>query len=316
MNTLGQFIGLVGITLPQSPLHLAIGMFDGLHRGHQAVIRPAVAAARQSGGVAAVLTFWPHPSVVLRPQGEPIRMLMQPDEKARRLRALGVAAVITQPFTPEFAAWAAAGFLARLKSYLPNLAAVYVGENWRYGSGRVGDVALLKSEGARLGLHVESVPRVLVDAEPISSTRIRAELEMGAMGTANALLGYAFYARGVVTAGQGLGRQMGFPTLNLNWQPDVRLRLGVYAVTVAREGDASGLNAVANYGVRPTVAGTDAPVLEVHVLENCSWGPGDELCVTFHHFLRAEQKFPHLETLKKQIDMDRETARAWLARQQ
>jgi len=314
VNSILQFNGLVEAALPRGPLHLAIGMFDGLHLGHQAVIRPAVEAATKDRGVAGVLTFWPHPSVVLRPGAEPVRMLMQPEDKARMLARLGVTAVITEPFTTDFAAVEAEGFLARLKARLPELAAVYVGENWRYGRGRLGDVATLQAEGERLGIRVHSVARVRLDEEPISSTRIRSLLESGEIEAANAMLGYAFFARGVVVPGQQLGRKIGFPTLNLDWHPEHQPRLGVYAVTVSREDQSAPVPAVANYGVRPTVAGDGRPVLEVHILGDCSFGVGDELCVAFHHFLRAEQKFAGVEALKTQIAADREKAREWLAK--
>lgn len=314
MSAIKQFNGLAETALPRGPLHLAIGMFDGLHLGHQAVIRPAVEAAAKDHGVAGVLTFWPHPSAVLRPGLEPVRMLMQPEDKVRMLARLGVAAVITEPFTPEFAAVEAEGFLARLKTRLPGLTAVYVGENWRFGRGRLGDVTMLKAEGRQLGIRVNSVARVRLGDEPISSTRIRSLLESGEIETANAMLGYAFSARGKVVAGQKLGRQIGFPTLNLDWQPEQQPRLGVYAVTVNKERQTESLNAVANYGVRPTVTGSGLPVLEVHVLGDCPFGAGDELRVAFHHFIRAEQKFAGVDALKTQIAADREKARDWFAK--
>ena len=315
MSTILQFNGLAETALPSGPLHLAIGMFDGLHRGHQAVIRLAVEAAAKDHGVAGVLTFWPHPSAVLRPGDEPVHMLMQPENKVRMLAELGVAAVITEPFTPEFAAVEAAGFLARMKTRLPELTAVYVGENWRFGRGRLGDVNLLQSEGRQLGIKVNSVARVRVGDEPISSTRIRSLLESGEIESVNAMLGYAYYARGVVVAGQKLGRKIGFPTLNVDWNPAQPPRLGVYAVKVGREDDAESVNAVANYGVRPTVDGTGVPVLEVHVLGDCDFGAGDKLHVAFLHFLRPEQRFAGLEGLKTQIAADRERARDWFAKQ-
>ncbi|MCC6414587.1 MAG: riboflavin biosynthesis protein RibF [Opitutaceae bacterium] len=289
-------------------------MFDGLHLGHQAVIHAAVTAAKADRGVAAVLTFWPHPSAVLRPHGEPVRLLLSPRDKARQLAGLGVAVVITQPFTTAYAAMAAEEFLPRLQQGLPGLAAIYVGENWRFGRARSGDFALLQADGARLGLRVTEVPRVFADGEPVSSTRIRARLAAGDIEAANALLGYAYYALGPVKTGQALGRKIGFPTLNLAWEPGQRLRFGVYAVSVSRADGVESHPAVANYGVRPTVAGTGTPVLEAHLLGDCPFGAGDELRVAFHHFIRAERKFADLAALRNQISDDRETARAWFAR--
>jgi riboflavin kinase/FMN adenylyltransferase len=135
-------------TLPRWPLHLAIGMFDGVHLGHRAVIEAAVQSARSSGGLAVVLTFFPHPSALFRPEN-PTRLIMPPAAKARVLFQLGVDAVIEQPFTLEFARIAAEEFLPHLRQTLPTLSRVYVGENWRFGRGRRGDVPLLVAEGRR-----------------------------------------------------------------------------------------------------------------------------------------------------------------------
>ena len=131
-----------GALAERRPLHLAIGMFDGVHLGHQAVIKAAVQSAHRSGGLAAVLTFDPHPSRLFRPE-DPVRLIMDRDRRVAALAALGVAAVIVQPFDAAFAAISAADFLPALRGALPNLHTVYVGENWRFGRGRSGDVALL-----------------------------------------------------------------------------------------------------------------------------------------------------------------------------
>lgn len=304
-----QFNGLVAASLPAQPLHLAIGMFDGVHRGHRAVIAAAVQAARADGGQAAVLTFWPHPSVYFRADN-PTRQLMTPTAKARVLGELGVEAIITQNFTPEFARIPAEEFLADLKKWLPRLAGVYVGDNWRFGRGRAGDAALLQREGAKLGLAVVSVPRLAAAGAPISSTRIRALLTAGELAAANELLGQPYAAEGVVTPGKQLGRTIGFPTLNLAWTPDLPPRFGVYVVRVLGAKSAAPLPGVANYGLRPTVEQTLAPRLEVHVLGACPYGAGDAVTVEFLRFLRPEMKFGGVEELRAQIARDRDAANA------
>ena len=295
------------------PLHLAIGMFDGVHLGHRAVIESALLSARRSGGVAAVLTFDPHPSRLFRPEA-PVRLIMDRDRRVGALLALGVSAVIVQPFDSAFAAIEAEAFLPYLHGALPSLHTVYVGENWRFGRGRRGDVALLVAEARRLGLHVVSAPRINGDGEPISSTRIRALLVDGRIDAANVLLGGAYASEGVVVPGKRLGRTIGFPTLNLPWNPDLRPKLGVYAVQVRRPGDTGGeaYPAVANFGLRPTVERADLPQLEVHVLDECRFGAGDALRVEWLAFLRPEQKFENLDALRAQIARDRDAARAWL----
>ncbi len=294
------------------PLHLAIGMFDGVHLGHQAVIKAATQSARRSGGAAAVLTFDPHPSRLFRPE-DPVRLIMDRERRVTALAALGVEGVIVQPFDAAFAAIPAAEFLPALRAALPNLHTVYVGENWRFGRGRSGDVTLLVSEAKKLGLHVVSAPRINGDGEPISSTRIRALLAEGGIDAANVLLGAAYASESVARAGKRLGRTIGFPTLNLPWSPDLRPRLGVYVVTIQRA-DGSGrlLRAVANYGLRPTVEQVTEPQLEVHVLEaECPFGDGDRLRVEWLAFLRPERKFAGLDELRAQIARDRDSARAW-----
>lgn len=305
-----QIDGLERADLPPRPLHLAIGMFDGVHIGHRAVVEAAVHAARASGGLSGVLTFWPHPSTLFRPD-HPTRLMQSAAIKARLLIALGVEVVITQSFTSELAALPAEDFLPWLQRRLPRLVAVYVGENFRFGQGRRGDVAMLVAQGRALGLRVFSAPRVSIDGEPISSTRIRELLSAGAIEAANARLGYPYVAEGVVTPGKRLGRTIGFPTLNLPWAPELRPRLGVYAVRVSGSRATESLPAVANYGVRPTVENTSEPRIEAHVLGPCPFGEGDAVTVEWLRFLRPERKFGGIEELRAQIARDREEAQSY-----
>jgi riboflavin kinase/FMN adenylyltransferase len=288
-------------------------MFDGVHLGHFAVLEVAVASARRTGGVAAALTFDPHPSRLLHPE-QAVPLIQPMVLKVERMLSAGLDLVITQTFTPEFAAVEAEDLLAHLKKALPQLHSIYVGENWRFGRGRRGDINLLNELGHREGVGVFSAPRVNFDGEPISSTRIRTALETGEIETANALLGYTYRSQGEVAGGRELGRSMGFPTLNLRWEPECRPCYGVYAVRVGRWGEQATLPAVANYGVRPTVETADepSPQLEVHLLgEDCPFGPGDELMVEWERFLRPEQRFDGVETLRAQIAKDCDAARQW-----
>lgn len=307
MTAATHFDGLDRAALPPRPLHLAIGMFDGVHLGHRAVIEAAVQSARRSGGVAAVLTFWPHPSALFQPDN-PRRLIMDTPVKTRVLFALGVDAVITQPFTPDYARIEAEAFLPHLQKYLPQLTAVYVGENWRFGRGRRGDIALLVAEAKKYGLTVFSAPRVSLDGEPVSSTRIRSLLEAGEMDAASAALGFSYFAEGVVVLGKRLGRTLGFPTLNLAWAPQLRPRFGVYAVRVSGPKSLAPLPGVANYGLRPTVEQAAEPRLEVHVLGACPFAEGDAVTVEWLRFLRPEMKFAGVEELRAQIGRDRSVA--------
>jgi riboflavin kinase / FMN adenylyltransferase len=312
VNPPQQFFGLDRVALPARPLHLAIGMYDGVHLGHQAVIESAIHSARRAGGIAGVLTFWPHPSALFNP-AKRSRMIMSPEMKFSVLHRLGVDVVIQQPFTLEFAGIEAEAFLPYLKSHLPNLAGIYVGENWRFGAGRRGDVALLLAQAREQQVPVLSASRIQYNGGPISSTRIRECLEAGNVAEANVLLGYSYFAEGEVIAGRRLGRTIGFPTLNLAWQPELQPRYGVYAVRVLNGPAGVPVPGVANYGLRPTVGDATAPLLEVHVLGPCPFDGGDRIVVEWLKFLRPEAKFAGLEELRAQIARDRDAALAALA---
>ncbi|MEX2382764.1 MAG: riboflavin biosynthesis protein RibF [Opitutales bacterium] len=294
------------VDLKGKTLHLAIGMFDGVHLGHQAVIEAAIHSARREGGTVGVLTFWPHPSVFFQSE-KPTPLIMTPEIKTRFLRKLGVDLVIEQKFDDRFSAIPAEEFLPHLKKHLPTLQAIYVGENWRFGRGRKGDVSLLAAEGKKVGIHVISVHRVQYDREPISSTRIRHAFFEGRIEEANSLLGHNYFSEGVVKEGKGLGRNLGFPTLNIPWTRDLRPRFGVYCVGVMpRDGAAGPLPGVANFGVRPTVTHEEQePVLEIHLLtEECPFSAGDHLVVEWLSFIRSERKFDGVEALSEQIAKD------------
>lgn len=307
MNLPAHIEGLDDVVLPPRPLHLAIGMFDGVHLGHRAVVEAAVRSAQASAGLAGVLTFWPHPSTLFRPES-PTLLMQDAVTKSRLLLALGVDVVITQHFDAALAALSAEQFIPWLRQRLPRLTAIYVGENFRFGQARRGDVALLVAAGREHGVRVFSAARVNLGGEPISSTRIRAQLVAGDVEAANALLGYNYFAEGVVGAGKRLGRTIGFPTLNIGWSPELRPRLGVYAVRVSGAKSPSPLPAVANYGLRPTVENASEPRLEAHVLGECPFGEGDTVKIEWLRFLRPEMKFANVEELRAQIERDRAAA--------
>jgi riboflavin kinase/FMN adenylyltransferase len=306
MDLPAQFDGVAQAKLPPRPLHLAIGMFDGVHRGHRFVIAAAVKAARESDGISAVLTFTPHPSALFRPEN-PTRLMLPDAVKAQLVLQLGIDVVITQRFTPEIAAIEAEDFVRWLTGHLPSLKAIY-------GKGRRGDVAQLQEIAAPAGISVFSAPRESCAREPISSTRIRAQLAAGDIEEANALLGYAYFSAGPVIPGKRLGRTIGFPTLNVPWAPELRPRLGVYAVRVSGPKAPAPLPAVANYGLRPTVEQSTEPRLEVHVLDACPFGEGDAVRVEWLHFLRPEMKFAGIDELRAQIARDREEALKFFSR--
>ncbi len=304
MKLPAQIDGLENARLPGRSLHLAIGMFDGVHLGHRAVIESAVQSSRADDGLGAVLTFWPHPSTLFRPASRTL-LIQSAGIKSRMLTSLGVDVVITQSFNPALAEVKAEEFLPWLLVRLPRLAALYVGENFRFGQGRRGDTAMLVAAGRQHGVRVYSAPRVNLDGEPISSTRIRELLEAGEIASANARLGYHYFSEGVVAPGKRLGRTLGFPTLNVAWSPEHRPRLGVYAVRVSGGASANALPAVANFGLRPTVEQAEVPRVEAHLLGDCPFGEGDEVKVEWLAFLRPELKFAGVAELRAQISLDR-----------
>lgn len=303
--TVHDFVGLE--LPPDRDLHLCIGMFDGVHLGHQAVVESAVHSARRVNGIAGVLTFDPHPSRLFRPDN-PTLLIQSPRTKIRILRGLGVAIVIVKAFTAEFATVSAANFPCMLKEHLPNLRALYVGENFRFGQKRAGSVQTLIDYGRRCGVNVISSNRLKHNGEPISSTRVRRELTEGRIGHANDLLGYCYFSEGRVVSGRQQGRKLGFPTLNLPWEPELRPRMGVYAVRVQTTEGGQSCPGVANYGVKPTVGEEPTPLLEIHLLDDTTLTTGDFIRVEWLHFLRGERKFESLDQLREQIARDKEEA--------
>ncbi|MEO0508937.1 MAG: riboflavin biosynthesis protein RibF [Verrucomicrobiota bacterium] len=304
-----SFGALAGL---KAELHLAMGVFDGVHLGHKAVVESAVLSAQRSNGVSGVLTFDPHPSRLFRPE-DATRLIMPIQVKVKMLHSIGVHCVIRKHFDREFAAIPADEFLAHLKDQLPTLKSIYIGENFRFGQRRAGDVSTLIQTGRELGVGVFSADRIKHNGEPISSTRIRIELEAGRIAEANALLGYNYTSSGAIVEGAKLGRQIGFPTMNLPWQPECLPCFGVYFVHFRKTGESKWAPAVANYGVKPTVAETpQLPAIEVHALDPVDYVAGDLLEVEWLRFIRSEQKFDSVDALKAQISKDCETARSML----
>lgn len=285
-------------------MHLAIGMFDGVHLGHQAVIRQAVHAARGKGHVSGVLTFDPHPSHVLYPE-RATAMLMPLEQRVHHMLLLGVDFVFVQPFTMDYARRKAGDFVVTLKRSFPSLATLHVGDNFRYGAGRSGDITTLSETASREGVQLHALPREHVDGETISSSRIRTALAQGDVSLAQAMLGAPYLVEGRVTKGKGIGRQMDYPTLNVPWNPQAQPRFGVYRVCLRKEGSDEAFMGIANYGVRPTFGEAAGPLLEIHLLDPGEYPTeADDVRVALLGFIRPEQAFPSPEALRSQIQKD------------
>jgi riboflavin kinase/FMN adenylyltransferase len=296
------------LDLPQ-PLHLALGVFDGVHVGHRAVIQAAQASARETGGSWGVVTFDPHPIRVLAPERAPRQLLASLDHKARLLERMGAEFLLALSFDRSLAALSARDFLGLLQQG-GAIASISVGEDWRFGKGREGDVAFLRNMGEEHGFIVNALPPVMHEGERISSTRIRQSIRDGALANAAAMLGRPYGIEGVVIKGQQLGRTIGFPTANLALGEEQLPPDGVWAVHVTCGSDH--WHGVANLGMRPTVDGTQR-VFEVHLFDAAPELYGKTLEVEFAHYLRGERKFDSLEALKAQIEQDALAARACLA---
>ena len=289
------------------PLHLAIGAFDGVHLGHRAVLHSAREAARADGGLVGVLTYDPHPSKVLRPESA-VPLIFTRAQKDERLTEAGAQMVHHEPFDRAHASIAAADFPRWLQQTFPHLKSLHVGANFQYGRGRAGHGETLIAQGTAEGLDVRLVAAVRLGDETVSSSRIRQCLVTGELDLANAMLHRPYEAEGVIIGGRRLGRTIGFPTLNVAWEPELKPAYGVYAVEVIFQGEA--LPAVANYGQRPTVeSGPVTPLLEAHVLRGAAPTTGDAVRVRWIRRLRAEQKFADLPALQAQIARDSAQAR-------
>jgi riboflavin kinase/FMN adenylyltransferase len=288
---------------------LAIGNFDGVHRGHRAVISRAQALAEKLGRPCAVLTFEPHPADFFA-RGDKIFRLSGRDAKAHRLAELGLDGMIVLTFDGELARLDADAFLGEILVQRLGAGAVVVGYDFHFGAKRSGTPAFLRESGPGHGLIVEIVEKVSADSagslDAVSSTATRAALERGDVAAAAALLGHPWSLTGTVIHGAKLGRQLGYPTANLAVDQACRLKHAIYAVEVAWDGQRR--KGVASFGRRPTVD-NGPPLLEVYVFDFSGDIYGKEIEVFFIDFLRPEQKFDSLETLLAQIRLDEIAAR-------
>ena len=291
------------------PLHVAIGVFDGLHTGHQAVLKRAIEAAREQGGDIGLVSFDPHPIRVIAPNKAPTALLTPLAHKAEIARDLGVDVFVPLHFDSGMASLEATAFLDNLTR--ADIRTIAVGEDWRFGHNRAGDVSMLAREALARGFRLQAVPPVMWDGDRISSTRIRQALHDGNLADVERMLGRPWSLRGEVLHGQQLGRTLGFPTANIV-PKDVQLP--PHGVWVARVETADGRNhdAVANLGIRPTVDGTELRI-EIHLLDFDHDLYGQVIKTRFLHHIRAEKRFGSLEELRATIASDVESARLWFA---
>jgi riboflavin kinase/FMN adenylyltransferase len=293
------------------PTVVTLGVFDGLHLGHQLIVRTVVGRARAAGAVPTVVTFDPHPRAVLHPESAP-PLLQTFDQKMEALSLLGVEQAIVVRFTEEFARVRAEEFLRDVVGERLQAREVYLGRGFAFGHNREGGIELLQGVSRKLGFHADEVPEVRLRGSRISSSRVRALLSEGRVNLARRMLGRPYGVEGRVVRGAQRGRTLGFPTANLHPQNRVIPRGGVYvtATLIGRQWRRS----VTNIGTRPTFDGDAEPSVETYVMDWAGDLYGDVVRVRFLHRLRDERKFASLEELKTQIDRDSARARRYFER--
>ena len=289
---------------------LAIGNFEGVHRGHRAVINVALARGRELTRKTAVLTFEPHPRAVFNP-GEPVFRLSDETAKVRLLASTGLDGVIVMRFDAALAALSAEDFVRKILVERFAVAGVVVGFDFHFGKGRAGSPDFLEAAGKTHGFTVDIVPAFSDDGLRISSGAVRAALGAGEVEAAAHMLGYPWFVTGAVVHGDKRGRELGFPTANLRLDPACGLKHGIYAVRVGVSG--TRYDGVASFGRRPTFD-NGAVLLEVFLFDFARDIYGETLDVAFIHWIRPEMSFASVDDLVRRMDEDCGLARAALAR--
>ena len=286
---------------------VALGNFDGFHKGHQAVVGRAIERARAAGRPALVATFDPHPVRFFRPEAEPFR-LTSLNQRQRLFAEAGADAMIVFPFNAALARLTAEEFVSQR---LAGVGGVVTGEDFTFGKGRGGNVSVLGELGRKYGFIAEAVAPVSDSVDVISSSRIREALQAGDCATATQLLTRPFAVEGIVQHGDKNGRELGYPTANVDMGTYLRPRYGIYAVR-GRLADGRILDGAANIGIRPNF---DPPkeLLEPHFFDFSGDLYGQTIEIAFHAFLRDEAKFENLDALTRQIGLDCDQAREVLA---
>lgn len=287
-------------TLPDTAL--AIGNFDGFHKGHQVVVKTMLAKAKEKNLTPAVLTFEPHPRMFFKRSQEPLR-LEKFSRKAERLKQAGVELLVVLTFNEKLASMTAEDFVSKVLSHQLRAREVITGENFMFGKGRVGDSNFLREKSAALGFGFTAVSPVHENDVICSSTGLREALSRTDMAHAALLLGHPYETEGIVVHGDGRGKSLGAATANIRLGPIYAPHYGIYAVRFKKAKENRWYDGVASFGIRPTYGQND-PLLEVHGFEQMEPFYGEKLTVQWLTFIRNEIKFDDIEALKKQIQDD------------
>jgi riboflavin kinase/FMN adenylyltransferase len=285
---------------------LALGNFDGLHRGHMKIIDRVRQRAGERGGTPAAMTFDPHPPRVLRPDKAP-PLLMTRDQKIEALTRAGMQGMAFVRFTRELSNWDPETFVRTVLVEWLHVSEVWVGANFLFGHERAGTFSVLRSLGARYGFRAEKIDPIRYKDFVVSSTRVRRLLTEARVDEAGALLGHHYFIDGAVVRGAGRGRGIGVPTANVNSENELVPPAGVYATFTTIGGRV--WPSVTNIGLRPTFGDTERPVIEAHVLDFDQELYGQRVRISFVQRLRDERGFPDVDALRAQIDADVRSAR-------
>ena len=306
------FRSLADISATFGPCVTTIGNFDGVHRGHQQIIRRIHAIARENGWKPAVLTFEPHPTKLVAPVRAP-RLLTTSEERARRMEELGIEQVVILPFTQEIAQLAPEDFVRRILVHTLHVKAVLVGENFRFGRRTEGDAHMLEQLGRKYGFRTEIITSVVCRGRVISSTEIRRCIESGEVSLACRMLGQPYALQGKVVHGEGRGSKQTVPTLNLDTDAEVLPKTGVYITRTRDRKSGREWPSITNVGYRPTFNGHGLTV-ETYLLSELGGTTPEEVSVQFLRRVREEKKFENAEALKAQILRDVGRAQAYFRR--
>lgn len=290
----------------ETPIALTIGNFDGVHVGHQAMLTRLKDTASRLGLPACVMTFEPHPREFFSPNQAPAR-LTSLREKLKLLIQAEVECIHVYRFNDDFARISAEEFITRILNQELSVRWLLVGDDFRFGARRAGDFAMLQAFSAANGFTVEAMPSVNIDGRRVSSTAIRQALAHGDLNTARKLLGRPYSISGRVIGGDKLGRQIGFPTANIQLKYNHPPLSGIFVVAVhgaLQSSPTTVLSGVASLGVRPTIHENGKPILEVHLFDFNDEIYGQHLQVDFLHKLRDEEKYANIDTLIRQIEKD------------
>jgi riboflavin kinase/FMN adenylyltransferase len=295
---------------------VTIGTFDGVHIGHQKIISRLQEVARQKGGETVILTFFPHPRMILHPDDLNIKLISTMDEKAERLDNLGIDHLIITPFTRDFSNLSPQEYIREVLVKKIGTNQIIIGYDHRFGKDRSGGLKELQHYSSELGYEVEEIPEQDIDDVAISSTKIRNAILSGDIKTAENFLGYPFHLTGKVIKGDQIGRKLGFPTANLFIKESYKLipSDGIYAVSVdfkSGETNLKSANGMAYIGHRPTINGMSRNI-EVNIFDFKEDVYGQTIRLNFLEYMRGDQKFNSLEELKEQLSLDEVKARSLL----